>query len=421
MQNTAKSKQKMPLGLIKQCQICGNKKLQDIINLDHQPPCDLLPNSEEIKEEKIHYPINVVRCTDCGLVQLDFIAPPQIVFHKEYPYKTGITQMLVDNFKILAQETTKQFNLKKGSLIVDIGSNDGTALQQFKNHGMKVVGIEPTNVARIATKNGIPTINEFFTEKTAKTIASKYGPASIVTATNVFAHINNLDGFLKGVSRLLSKGGVFISESQYLYDTIEKTQYDCMYHEHLRFYSLKPLQILFRKYGFTLVDAKRITAAGGSIRAYAVKGSNLAPSKRLLDLIKAEEKFGLYKKSTYDTFRKNVERSRLELVRTLCDLKLKGKTIEGISSPGRSSPLLNYCHIDPLLVSRIGEQSSSLKVGLYTPGTHIPVVDEKYIFKNQPDYAVIFSWHIADTLIPKLRAKGLKSKFIIPLPKVRII
>jgi SAM-dependent methyltransferase len=412
---------KNPLGKLSACQICGARKLADIINLDHQPPCDVLLNAKEIKEEEIHYPINVVRCTHCGLVQLDFIPPPQVVFHKKYPYRTGITQMLVDNFNELAEATIKQLKLPKGSLIVDIGSNDGTALQPFKKSGMRVLGIEPTDVARMAVKFGIPTINDFFTKEIAKKVVKKQGNASLVIATNVFAHINNLGSFMEGVHTLLKPHGVFISESQYLLDTIQKVQYDTMYHEHLRFYSLKPLVLLFKKFGFTLTDAERIASSGGSIRVSATKGKNLPASPRVASLIRAEEKAGLYKPATYVNFKKRVETSRLKLVKFLSEIKLSGKTIAGVGSPGRSSPILNYCHIDSLLVPYLAEQSSSLKLGLHSPGTHIPIIDEKQLFKDQPDYALLFSWHIADTIIKKLRKKGLKSKFIIPLPEVKVI
>ena len=291
-----------PLGEVTKCQICGSSQFEDIINLDHQPPCDVLPNAKEVKEEHIHYPINVIRCKACGLVQLDHVAPPQVVFHRKYPYRTGITQMLVENFKMLAEESIKNLKLKPGSLIVDIGSNDGTALQPFKDRGMRVLGIEPTDVAKIALKNKIPTIQKFFTEEIAKGVVKKHGQASLVIATNVFAHINNLASFVRGVSVLLPKDGVFISESQYLLDTIKKNQYDTMYHEHLRFYSLKPLALLFSKFGFTLTDARRIASAGGSIQAWATKGANLPQAARLKKLIRAEEKYGLYKSKTFKDF-----------------------------------------------------------------------------------------------------------------------
>jgi len=412
---------KIPIGKLTACQICGSKNLKDIINLDHQPPCDVLPNAAEVQEEEIHYPINVVRCTSCGLVQLDFIPPPQIVFHRKYPYRTGITQMLVDNFKSLAAETIRVLKLKPGSLVIDIGSNDGTALQQFKDKGMRVLGVEPTDVARIAVRNRIPTIKKFFSEEVARGIVRRHGNASFIIASNVFAHVNNLASFVRGVGHLLKPGGVFISESQYLLDTIQKTQYDTMYHEHLRFYSLKPLALLFSKFGFTLTDAERISSSGGSIRVWATKGQRLPQSDRLRRLIRAEERFGLYRPGTFKKFKRRVELSRLKLVKLLCELKLAGKTVVGIGSPGRSSPILNYCHIDPLLIPYLAEQSTSLKLGLFSPGTHIPVVDEKRILKEQPEYAVIFAWHIADTIIKKLRARGLRSKFILPIPEAKII
>ena len=415
-----KNNERQLIGKINNCQICGSAKLAAVINLDHQPPCDLLPNAQEIQEERIHYPINVARCVQCGLVQLDYIAPPNIVFHKKYPYRTGITKMLVDNFRQLAEKTVKNFKLEPKSLVVDIGSNDGTALKQFKNLSMRVVGVEPTDVAKLAQKDGMPTINDFFSEKIAAQIAKKYGPASLVIATNTFAHINNLSPFLRGVHKLLKPGGVFISESQYLLDTIQKAQYDTMYHEHLRFYSLKPMRVLFKKFGFTLTDAERISSSGGSIRVFAIKG-RYRPLPNVAKLIKAEERFGLYKQATYEAFRRRVELLRLKLVRLLCDLKLKGKIIVGVGSPGRSSPIINYCHLDPLMIPYIAEQATSLKLGLYTPGTHVPIIDEKQLFVDQPEYALLFSWHIADDIIKKLRSKGLKSKFILPLPEVKIV
>lgn len=409
------------IGQLTSCQICGNKKLLPVIDLGPQPPCDRLVTSEEQYESEYFFPMFIVRCADCGLVQAGYIAPPEIVFPPEYPYRAGITKMLVDNFNELATKSIAELKLKKGDLVVDVGSNDGTALLAFKRHGMRVVGVEPTNVANIAIKDGVPTIQKFFTKDVGGLIVKKYGKAKLVIATNVFAHINNLSSFVKGVATILVNHGAFISESQYLYDTIEKNQYDTMYHEHLRFYSLKPLAALFRKAGFTLTDAERIASAGGSIRVIAIKGAQLPTSARLAFLLKAEEDFGLYKQETYDAFRNRVEKSRLELTKLLADLRLRGMSVAGVGCPGRGMPILSYCHIDPLLVSYLGEQPGSLKIGLHTPGTHIPVVDEKRLFEEQPEYALLLAWHIADGVIKKLRARGLKSKFIIPLPTVRIV
>ena len=362
-----------------------------------------------------------MRCLKCGLAQLDYIAPPELVFHPKYPYRTGITKMLADNFRELAEVLIEKYKLTKGDLIIDIGSNDGTALKPFRAMGLRVLGVEPPDVYKLAITDGIPTINAFFDEKVARKILKKHGLAEIVTATNVFAHVNNLSGFLKGANLLLKPGGIFVSESQYFLDTIQKLQYDTIYHEHLRYYSLKPLQVLFKKFGFSLTDAERIFSSGGSIRVFASKGIGKSSSPRVKSLIKAEEKFGLYGDRAYLNFKKRVERARLELVRLLSELKLKGKTVAGVGSPGRGSTIMNYCHLDPLLLSCAAEQPTSLKLGLFTPGVHLPVIDEKKLFEDQPDYALIFSWHIGRELMKKLRQKGLKSKFIVPLPEPKII
>ncbi len=407
-------------GTIESCQICKGRTLQPVIDLGYHPPCDSLLTETQLHEPENFYPLNIVRCADCGLVQLDYIVPPTIVFHKEYPYRTGITQILVNNFKELASLTTQFFEPSQKNLVVDIGSNDGTSLLQFKTKGFRVLGVEPTNIALLALKNGVPTIQDFFSSKIARKIVKTHGHASVVVASNVFAHINNITSFMDGLSQLLSKDGLFISESQYLMDILEKLEYDTIYHEHLRFYSLKPLIGLFRKSGFSLVHAERITVAGGSVRVFAKKG-NHPMSKATKQLLKIEEKKGLYKEAVYRDFRKRVAISRLRLVTLLNQLKLRGKHIVGISSPGRSSTILNYCHIDPVLIPYTAEQSNSLKLGLFTPGTHVPIIDEKKLFKEQPDYAVLFSWHIAGTIIKKLRAKGLRSKFIIPLPSPKIL
>jgi len=402
------------IGKVTKCQICGAPKLKPVISFGHHPPCDSLVSKEGLHKPEVFFPLNLVRCLKCGLAQLDYIVPPELIFHPKYPYRTGITKMLTDNFKELAGTLIEKYELKRGDLVVDIGSNDGTALKPFKARGMRVLGVEPTDVYKIALKDGIPTIKAFFTEEVARKIVKKYGRAKVIIATNVFAHVAELPSFMQGLKKLLTPSGSFVSESQYLLDTVRKLQYDTVYHEHLRYYSLKPLALLFKKYGFTLLDAERIASSGGSIRVFATKGKGRA-SLRVKTLIKAEEKFGLYNDRAYSNFKKRVEAARFKLVRLLSELKLKGKSVAGVGSPGRSSTIMNYCHLDPVLIPYVAEQSTSLKLGLFTPGTHLPVIDEKKLFRNQPDYALIFSWHIGKELMKKLRQKGLKSKFIFPI------
>ncbi|MEK7083727.1 MAG: class I SAM-dependent methyltransferase, partial [Patescibacteria group bacterium] len=359
-------------------------------------------------------------CPSCTLWQLDYIGDPNVIFPPEYPYQTGLTNMLVRNFRALADTVATRYHLTSSDLVIDIGSNDGTLLKGFKDKGTRVLGIEPTNVAEIANSRGIETIHAFFTPSEAKKILASHGPAKIITATNVFAHILNVPELMESIRILLADDGVFISESQYLGDIVEKLELDTIYHEHLRFYSATSLKKLFETSGCTMVDAERITAAGGSIRAYAMKGNqNTGESVRAL--LAAEERVGLNTEAVRKQFEQRALVARRNLLSLLLDLKKQGKRIVGLGSAGRSHSLLNFMKIDHTIIDYNCEKSGSPKIGLFTPGTHIPIVDEKKLFDEQPEYLLVLSWHIGDELMKKVRELGYRGTFIVPLPEPRMV
>jgi hypothetical protein len=300
--------------------------------------------------------------------------------------------------------------------VVDIGSNDGTILRGFQARGMRVLGVEPTGIADLANAAGVPTLRTFFDDEVARRVRKEHGPATLVTAANVFAHVANLGPCVRGIHHLLADEGIFVSESHYLLDLVETLQYDTIYHEHLRYYSLKPLMDMLARYGFAVTDAERIPNHGGSIRVHA-RRAPAAPADRLRELVQAEEAYGLYDAALYARFRTRVQQSKWALMRLLADLKQGGHRIVGLGSPGRSSTVMNYCGIGPDLLDYIGEQPTSLKVGLYTPGTHVPVVDEQRLLDEQPDYALVLAWHLGEVVPRKLRQRGLRSRFIMPLPE----
>lgn len=362
----------------------------------------------------------MVQCGRCGLAQLDYVVEPKKVFPRHYPYRSGLTNMLVRNFRNLADELESSHPWKKNDLIIDIGSNDGTLLEGFKNKGMRVLGVEPTNAAKVANAKKIPTLQSFFDAKTARQIRKKYGAARIVTATNVFAHIDDAPALAKNISSILDPEGVFVSESQYLLDIVEKMEFDTIYHEHLRFYSLKPLLLLLKSAGLSVIHAERIQAAGGSIRVFATKGIH-PQSTALKALIKTEEEAGLYNGTGLRRFAEKSMAARNELLALVLKIKGGGAKIVGLTSAARSNTLLGYSKLDSSLIDYTGEKKGSPKIGLYTPGTHIPVVDESRILKEQPDYVLVLSWHIGKELAKKMRDLGYKGKFIIPLPKPRIV
>lgn len=408
-------------GHINGCQICGTTKLIPVMNLGHHAPCDSLLWPKQLQQPEKTYPLNLVRCPECSLVQIDFAVNPEELFFPEYPYRSGITSSLVNNLRSTGPTIMERHGIAAGNLAIDIGSNDGTLLSGFRDAGMRVLGVEPTNIAKIANESGIETIQEFFGEDLANKIVKKYGKAKVVTAANMFAHVSKLGSLIRGVEALLDNGGLFVTESHYLADLIETVQYDSVYHEHLKYYSVRSIIRLFDYYDFTVVDVDRIPNYGGSIRVYAMKGKNQHVNESVRNLLDEEKKMGLYDTPIFDRFVQQVRDSKKALQKLVVDVHARGERLVGIGSPGRASTLLSYCNIDPDLMSYIAEQSTSLKLGLFMPGTHIPIVDEELMFTEQPEYAVMLSWHYWEPIVAKLRAKGLRSKIVLPLPAVRLL
>jgi hypothetical protein len=410
----------LPLGPLERCQICGSAELEPILDLGHQPPCDSLLTPAQLREAEITYPLHFVVCTSCWLAQIDYVVAPEVLFHIDYPYRSGITPSLKRNLYATAEVVTARCSVPEGSLVVDIGSNDGTLLRGFQEVGMRVLGVEATNVATIAIEDGVETVQAFFSETLGAELRESHGAAKVITATNMFAHVQNLGDLMRGVAALLEDGGTLVTESHYLLDLLQDVQYDSIYHEHLKFYSVRPMIELFKTYGFTLSDVDRIPNYGGSIRVYAVKGE--APvSERVDELLAEEERAGLYALDAYRRFGDAARESKRSLRAHLSDLVQDGHLVPGIGCPGRASTLLNSCGVDPETMPYIAEQSSSLKLGLALPGKHIPVVDEERLFREQPAYALLLSWHYAEPIVATLRERGLKSAIIVPLPQLRVL
>jgi hypothetical protein len=363
----------------------------------------------------------MVWCEKCTGVQIDYCVDGSEVYHPNYPYRSGISKPLADYQRQICLSLIRQYNLTKNDLAIDIGSNDGTLLSGFKREGIRVLGVEPTNIAKIAQKAGIPTVQSFFDIKTAKEIKKKYGPAAVITTTNVFAHMQTIGEVIMGIYHLLEEDGIFISETHYLLDVIEGGQFDTIYHEHLRTYSLRSLIELFKPYDFTVTDVERGDRYGGNIRVHVAKGRGRPVSKRVHELLSLEKKAGLDKLATYEKFAKRVKKARIGFMDFLIKTKKRGDSIVGKSAPGRSATLLNYYGVDREMLPYIAEVDGGLKIGMYLPGKEIPIVHERILFKEQPKYIVMLAWHYAPFIMTRLKKAGLKSDFVIPLPDFRIV
>ena len=407
-------------GKIERCQICFSTKLNKVIELGYQPLANSLLNDlkEESTSEK--FPINIVRCDDCTLLQIDFIVDQTKVYHLNYPYLPGITKTVDNEQKELSDFLFQQLNLNNDHLVVDIGSNDGSLLKHFKKKGIKTIGVEPTNIAKIANNNGIETIQSFFNKMISQKIIENNQKAKVITCTNVFAHMSTLGDVMDGIVNLLDEEGVFCFENHYIMEIIKKVQYDTFYHEHLRTYSLISLTKLFEIYNLNLYDAQTVSRYGGSIRCLVSKQKKIK-TQRLKDLLN-EENQTLIKDAdkTYEKFVSDIKRSKKELINKILDLKKANKTIIAKSCPARAVVLLNYCGLNNNHLSYIAEQPTSLKLNLYVPGSNLKIVSDDILLEDQPDYILLLAWHLSEPIIKKWRERGLKSKFIVPLPNLQI-
>lgn len=404
---------------INRCQVCRNKKLNSILFLGYLPPVNLMHDIGERPHEQPSYPAEWLFCPRCHLVQLGTIVDPKILFPYTYPYTSSTTKVLRENFTDLFKESRKLIDLKPVDLIIDIGSNDGNLLVNFKDD-YKVLGITPERIGKIAIEKGIDTVIDYFSDEVVKKIIKNKGKAKIVTATNVFAHMENIGRVMKNIKNLLTRDGVFISESHYLYSLIKSLQYDTIYHEHMRYYSLHSLKFLLELNGLEIFHAKKIPSHGGSIRVYAARPNTYPLKKTVAEILKLERSSVIGKKA-FVKFKKRVVFSKQKLHKLLLNIKKRNKKIYGVGAPSRASTLINYVGLDDGIMDYVVEIKGSYKIGKYIPGTLIPVVEESRLYKDQPDYALLLSWHISKELIQNLTAKGFKGKYIIPLPNPTIV
>jgi hypothetical protein len=355
-------------------------------------------------------------------VQLGFVVPPEILF-RDYIYFSSTSTTICSHFAALANEVLDKY-ASSNDLVVEIASNDGVLLKNMIGKGVRPLGVEPaTNIAKVANEAGVETLNDFFNSQTARKILSERGEAKVILANNVFAHIPDLNDCVKGMELLLHKQGAVIIEFPQLYDLHENLEFDTVYHEHLSYFSLKPLMHLFSKFGMELFDAKKFPVNGGTLRIYVQKkgGLHRINSEGLEALLSKEEKAGLYSPEAYDMFAKDVEKLRADLVSLLSDLKKNGKKIAIYSAPAKGNTLLNYCKIGTDLVEYAVDKSPA-KQGLLTPGMHIPVYGLDRLGKDRPDYLLILAWNLKDEIMAQqggfAKAGG---RFIIPVPKPKIV
>jgi hypothetical protein len=364
------------------------------------------------------YPLRLSICANCRLVQLPDRIPPKLVFGRNYNYLSGSTEPLLSYFDSLADAMVRRFRLTKDEKVCDIGSNDGSFLSFFQSRGLHAVGVEPTPIpAKISRTRGIKTLQAFFTAELAEKIRKSLGPMRVITAMNVIAHTGDLHSFMSGVLSLMTEDTIFVVQSHYLPALMDKLEYDTIYHEHLRYYTLSVLERLHHEHGLQIFDAAIKDVYGGSILVYSSL-KRRTPTTRVAKILRSEKRFNSIR--TYRRFHTLVKGNSDEFRRLLLSLRSKGKSIVGIGAPMKASTLLNYAEVGPETIDFMTEVNR-VKVGTYLPGMHIPIVNESALFKKPSDYAVIFSWNIGEQIMSKLTKLGYKGRFIVPIPRPRIV
>lgn len=392
------------------------------MSLAPSPLANAFVSGDDVGKEQALLPLDIFLCRTCGHVQLLDVVDPAVLF-QHYLYVSGTSPIFVDHFRRYARDVRTKFEVPRGALVVDIGSNDGTLLGFFRDAGMRVLGVDPaTEIAQMATQAGIETLPVFFTTALAGEIRATHGAATVVTANNVLAHVDNLHGIVDGVRQLLTPDGIFVFEVSYLVDVYRHTLFDTIYHEHLSYHAVRPLREFFARHGMEMVEVTRVNTHGGSLRGVVqLAGGPREAGASVDDLVALERDLGLDRPEAFRTFAEQVERRKAQLQGVLRRLKSQGKRIAAFGAPAKATTLMYHFGIGGDLLDFIVDDSP-LKQGLYSPGHHIPVLPASAIDERRPDYLLILAWNFADSIIGNHRAfLGGGGRFIVPLPQVRIV
>jgi len=401
------------------CRSCGYTELQKVLFLGRTPLANALLTEQKLGEAEETYPLELVFCARCSLVQITETVPPEKLF-REYVYLSSFSDAMLRHAADLSASLIRSNNLGAKSLVVEVASNDGYLLQYYKRAGLPVLGIEPaTNIARIAEQRNVRTICDFFSDDLGVRLAGEGYKADVIHAHNVLAHVPDLNGFVRGLRQLLKPDGVIVVEVPYVKDMIDRCEFDTVYHEHLSYFSATALNDSFTRNSLTIQRVERLPIHGGTLRIYA--GHDTSQDESVVQLLRDEKTWGVNVISFYDNFSARVQRLRDELVTLLRDLKTQDKRIAVYGASAKGTTLLNYCGLGRETLDYVVDRSS-VKQGLYTPGTHLKIHAPEKLLADMPDYVLLLTWNFAEEILEQqseYRERG--GRFIVPVPEVKVV
>jgi SAM-dependent methyltransferase len=404
------------------CRLCGSTSLDHVLPILPSAIGDAFVTADRLNEKQDLYPLDCYLCLDCGHLQNLDVVDPDILF-RDYTYRTSVSLGLVEHFKRYAQSVVSSLGIPEGSLVAEMGSNDGSLLKAFKNEGMRVQGVDPArDIAAAATADGVPTVPDFFTSALAARIKSDQGEAKLFCANNVFAHIDNMSDVVKGIRSLLADDGAFVFEVSYIVDMIDNMVFDTIYHEHVSHHALIPLETFLNRHDMTLFHVARTATKGGSIRAFAQpKSTGKRPrSPELSQLIAEEERRGITKPQIYRDWFVAIEKAKRAVLATLDKAIAEGKLVAAYGASTTTTTLLYHFELESRIKFILDD--NPLKQGLFSPGAHIPVLPSSELATRKPDIVVILAWIYAEPILKRnqayLEAGGC---FLVPLPEPQIV
>jgi C-methyltransferase./Hypothetical methyltransferase. len=406
------------------CRLCGSADLLSVVDLGATPPCERFLTAEQLDEPEPTYPLHLRVCTGCYLAQLPPLITPEETF-TEYAYFSSYSDSWVAHARAFVAGAVDRLGLGRDAFVVEVASNDGYLLRHVVERGIRCLGIEPAvNVGAAARERGVPTLTAFLTPKTGAAVRAEHGPADLVVANNVYAHIPDVVGFTKGLRALVADDGWVSIEVQHLLTLIEGNQFDTIYHEHFQYYTVASARRALASGGLTLVDVERLPTHGGSIRlwarpAEAARGA--APSDRMAALLDEEKAAGLHEPSGYAGFAARVARVRRDLLRFLIDAAEQGRTVAGYGAPGKGNTLLNFCGVRPDLLPYTVDRNP-YKHGRYTPGARIPILPPERLAADRPDYVLVLPWNLREELTAQLSyVREWGGRLVFPIPTLEVI
>ena len=406
------------------CRFCKEPLYNKFVDLVNCPPSNSFLNHEQLNEPETYYPLTIYACSSCHLVQVDEYKKAKEIFNGDYVYFSSYSKSWVEHARRYVEAMIERFGYNENSYVMEIASNDGYLLQHFKDKGIPVLGIEPTqNTANAAILKGIPTITEYFGSEFAGKLSRRRQKANLVIGNNVLAHVPDIDDFVEGLKVALRRSGVVTMEFPHLLRLVEDCQFDTIYHEHFSYLSFTTVKKIFEAHALEMFDVEEVPTHGGSLRIFAKhkkdKGKEISPNVQAM--LDKEEAAGITTENYYLDFQERVNQIKYELLEFLLEQKRAGNKVVGYGAAAKGNTLLNYAGIKGADLIQFVVDAAPSKQGKYLPGSHIPVYEEKMIREYRPDFIIIFPWNLKEEIVKQLAyVREWGCQFVTFIPNIQV-